>query len=103
MNFNFVETHVFTKLDISLHMYFSFASLVDFLGPEIRPSKNKNMFLVRVFEKKMKMRDFLFFIFYFSKWPPSEIFINQCVFSITWILTNKIDTNDVHRGTEAVF
>ena len=35
MNFNFVETHVFTKLDISLHIYFSFASLVDFLGPEI--------------------------------------------------------------------
>ena len=35
MNFNFVETHVFTKLDISLDFYFSFASLVDFLGPEI--------------------------------------------------------------------
>ena len=35
MNFNFVETHVFTKLDISLHIYFSFASLVYFLGPEI--------------------------------------------------------------------
>ena len=35
MNFNFVETHVFTKLDISLNIYFSFASLVDFLGPEI--------------------------------------------------------------------
>ena len=35
MNFNFVETHVFTKLDISLRIYFSFASLVDFLGPEI--------------------------------------------------------------------
>ena len=35
MNFNFVETHVFTKLDISLNIYFNFASLVDFLGPEI--------------------------------------------------------------------
>ena len=35
MNFNFVETHVFTKLDISLVIYFSFASLVDLLGPEI--------------------------------------------------------------------
>ena len=35
MNFNFVETHVFTKLDISLDIYFSFASLVDLLGPEI--------------------------------------------------------------------
>ena len=35
MNFNFVETHVFTKLDISLNIYFSFASLVDFLGLEI--------------------------------------------------------------------
>ena len=35
MNFNFVETHVFTKLDISLDIYFSFTSLVDFLGPEI--------------------------------------------------------------------
>ena len=34
MNFNFVETHVFTKLDISLDIYFSFESLVDFLGPE---------------------------------------------------------------------
>ena len=35
MNFNFVETHVFTKLGISLHVYSSFASLVDFLGPKI--------------------------------------------------------------------
>ena len=35
MNFNFVETHVFTKLYISLHIYFIFASLVDILGPEI--------------------------------------------------------------------
>ena len=35
VSFNFVETHVFTKLDISLHIYFSFASLVHFLGPEI--------------------------------------------------------------------
>ena len=35
MNFNFVETHVFTKLDISLNIYFNFASLVDFLGLEI--------------------------------------------------------------------
>ena len=35
MNLNFVETHVFTKLDISLNIYFNFASLVDFLGPEI--------------------------------------------------------------------
>ena len=35
MKFNFVETHVFTKLDISLNIYFNFASLVDFLGPEI--------------------------------------------------------------------
>ena len=35
MNFKFVETHVFTNLDISLRIYFSFASLVDFLGPEI--------------------------------------------------------------------
>ena len=31
MNFSFVETYVLTKLDI----YFNFASLVDFLGPEI--------------------------------------------------------------------
>jgi len=35
MNFNFVETHVFTKLDISLDIYFSFARLVELLGPEI--------------------------------------------------------------------
>ena len=35
MNFNFVETHVFTKLEISLNIYFNFESLVDFLGPEI--------------------------------------------------------------------
>ena len=35
MNFNFVETHVFTKLDISMDIYFSFTSLVDFLGPKI--------------------------------------------------------------------
>ena len=35
MNFNFVETHVFTKLDITLNIYFNFASLVDFLGPEL--------------------------------------------------------------------
>ena len=35
MSFNFVETHVFTKLDISFNIYFNFASLVDFLGPEI--------------------------------------------------------------------
>ena len=35
MNFSFVETHVFTKLDISLNIYFNFASLVDFLDPEI--------------------------------------------------------------------
>ena len=35
MNFNFVETPVFTKLDVSLNIYFNFASLVDFLGPEI--------------------------------------------------------------------
>ena len=26
MNFNFVETHIFTKLDILLDIYFSFAS-----------------------------------------------------------------------------
>ena len=32
MNFNFVETYVFTKLEISLDIYFSFASLVDFLA-----------------------------------------------------------------------
>ena len=35
MNFNIVETHVFTMLDISLNIYFNFASLVDFLSPEI--------------------------------------------------------------------
>ena len=35
MNFSFVETYVFTKLDISLDIYFSFANLGDFLGPEI--------------------------------------------------------------------
>ena len=35
LNFNFVETHVFTKLDISLAIYFNFARMVDFLGPEI--------------------------------------------------------------------
>ena len=35
MNFNFVENHVFTRLAISLNIYFNFASLVDFLGPEI--------------------------------------------------------------------
>ena len=35
MNFNFVEIHVFTKLNISLDIYFSFASLVYFVGPEI--------------------------------------------------------------------
>ena len=35
MNFSFVETRVFTKLDISLDIYFSFANLVDFLDPEI--------------------------------------------------------------------
>ena len=32
MNFNYVETHVFTKLDISLNIYFR---LLDFLGLEI--------------------------------------------------------------------
>ena len=32
MNVNFVETHVFTKLDMSLDIYFG--CLVDFLGPE---------------------------------------------------------------------
>ena len=31
----------------------------------------------------------------------TEIFLNHCVFPITWILTNKMDTNDVHGGTEA--
>ena len=40
MNFNFVETHVFTKLDISLNIFFSFASLVDFLGLENSVWKN---------------------------------------------------------------
>ena len=40
MNFNFAETHVFTKLDISLNIYFNSASLVDFLGPEISVSEN---------------------------------------------------------------
>ena len=35
MNFNFVETHLFPKLDVSFNIYFNFASLVDFLGPEI--------------------------------------------------------------------
>ena len=39
MNFNFVETHIFTKLDISLNIYFNFESLVDFLGPEISVCK----------------------------------------------------------------
>ena len=34
-NFSFVETNVFTKLDISFYIYFSFASLVDILGPGI--------------------------------------------------------------------
>ena len=35
INSNFAKTHVFIKLDISLDTYISFASLVDFLGPEI--------------------------------------------------------------------
>ena len=35
MNFNFVETHVFTKLNISIDIFFSFASLVDFLSSKI--------------------------------------------------------------------
>ena len=32
---HFCRNPCFTKLDISLDIYFSFASLVDFLGPEI--------------------------------------------------------------------
>ena len=46
----------------------------------IRPSKNKNMFLVQVFEKKMKMRGFLFFIFQNG---PHLKFLSTNVFSLS--------------------
>ena len=35
MDFIFVEIHVSMKLNTSVDIYFNFASLVDFLGPEI--------------------------------------------------------------------
>ena len=38
----------------------------------VRPSKKKTCFTSRFFKKRRK-RGFLFFIFYFLKWPPFEI------------------------------
>ena len=35
MNFSFVETPVFMTLNLSVTIYFNFASLENFLGPEI--------------------------------------------------------------------
>ena len=67
----------------------------------IRPSKNKNMFLVQVFEKKMKMRGFLFFIFQNG---PHLKFLSTNVFSHHMNFDElKMDTNDVHGGTVTVF